>query len=83
MCIRSLHCRKIWERFVCPATDDDDDGKTNADGAVNGDEQTSSLYSRIKSSVAAQEPFVFEVMETQVVFTFEKSIATATVQVLK
>ena len=67
--IRLLHCRKTWERFVCLPTDDDDDdddGNTNAAGAVNGDDGAVSLYSRIKSNVLNQEPFVFELMETEV-----------------
>ena len=70
--IRLLHCRKTWEKFVCFATDDDDDddddddGNTNAAGAVNGDDGAFSLYSRIKSNVVNQEPFVFELMETEV-----------------
>ena len=68
--IRLLHCRKTWEKFVCLATDDDDDddddGNTNAAGAVNGDDGAFSLYSRIKSNVVNQEPFVFELMETEV-----------------
>lgn len=64
--IRLLHCRKTWERFVCLATDDDDDGNTNAAGAVNGDDGAGSLYSRIKSNVLNKESFVFELMQTEV-----------------
>jgi hypothetical protein len=48
----------MWERLVCLATDDDDYGNTNAAGAVNGDNGAVSLYSRIKSNVLNQEPFV-------------------------